>query len=451
MKTFLSILKILFLSVLLAVNVVGFHYYFQPAKIENLKYIPTDSKFVFSINLKSISGKLLNEFLFHSDDFEKQILTNEEKQLVLENSTYGIDPFGWVSFFSFPFESRMINGISLNLESANAFINNVEKSSIDSWKVDDIIIYKNEKSTIFLFDKVAVILLEPMEEELAVNIGIKYLQNQENEFTSINKNDFFVSISKSIFEKSTFKNFFRLVPDFAEGLYLEGDFEKGLISMNGFVKFKKGTIKDGILKFEVHKIEKEEMLNPFLFHVEGENISKIIQQYFTGLFSAEKDSTGLIKEILNGKYTNLTYSIKKFGISTNILSKQGLMPEYESRFDISNDQSHDLSNLSLNPSLINSAFQNPNKIVATVSGNTQVKNTFAYLYFHPKKFIQEADINFIVKNFIDPLIVFKEIILNAEKFENNNMYFKGETTFFDKESHSLIQLRLLFKNLTSLI
>ena len=182
MKTFLPILKILFLSVLLAVNVVGFHYYFQPAKIENLKYIPTDSKFVFSINLKSISGKLLNEFLFHSDDFEKQILTNEEKQLVLENSTYGIDPFGWVSFFSFPFESRMINGISLNLESANAFMNYVEKSSIDSWKVDDIIIYKNEKSTIFLFDKVAVILLEPMEEELAGDIGIKYLQNQENEF-----------------------------------------------------------------------------------------------------------------------------------------------------------------------------------------------------------------------------------------------------------------------------
>lgn len=450
MKTFLSILKILFLSVLLAVNVVGFHYYFQPAKTENLKYIPTDSKFVFSINLKSISGKLLNEFLFNSDDFEKQILTHDEKQLVLENSTYGIDPFGWVSFFSFPFESRMINGISLNLESANAFMNYVEKSSIDSWKVDDIIIYKNEKNTIFLFDEVAVILLESMEEELAGDIGIKYLQNQENEFTTNTKNDFFVSISKSIFEKSTFKNFFRLVPDFAEGIFIEGNFDKGLISMNGFIKMTNGIIKESELKFENPDINKN-TIEPFLFHFEGMKINKIIQKYLTGLFSVDTDTSHVIKDVLSEDFSSIKYSVKDFSISTNIFSKQGMMPHYVSDFMLLNNKLSIKNSIDLEPALRMTTFQNPNKIMATFIGKSEVKNTFAYFYLNPKKFIDQADFNFVIKNFVDPLIVFEEIIFKAEKVEKDKLYFKGETTFFDREAHSLIQLRLLFKNLTSLI
>jgi hypothetical protein len=450
MKTILSIFKILFLSLLLAVNVVGFHYYFQPAKVENLKYIPTDSKFVFSINLKSISGKLLNEFLFNSDDFEKQILTNDEKQLVLENSTYGIDPFGWVSFFSFPFESRMIQGLSLNLESSTAFRSNVEKSSTDSWKVDDILIYKNEKSTIFLFDKVAVVLFEAMEEELAGDIAVKYLQNQENELATDNKNDFFVSISKSIFEKSTFKNFFRLVPDFAEGLYLEGNFDKGLISMNGFVKMKSGIIKDGELKFENPKISKN-TIDPFLFHFEGMNTNKIINKYLAGLFSEDTDTSNMIKEFLGQEISSIKYSVKNFSISTNIFSKQGMMPQYVSEFMLLNNKLPIKDSIDLVASLRNTSFQNPNKITATFNGKAEVKNTFAYFYLNPKKFIDEADFNFVIKSFVDPLIVFEEIILKAEKVKKDKLFFKGETTFFDREAHSLIQLRLLFKNLTSLI
>ena len=450
MKTFLSILKILFLSVLLAVNVVGFHFYFQPAKVENLKYIPTDSKFVFSINLKSISGKLLNEFLFNSDDFEKQILTKDEKQLVLENSTYGIDPFGWVSFFSFPFESRMINGISLNLESANAFMNYAEKSSKDSWKIDDITIYKNEKNTIFLFDKVVVILLEPMEEELAGNIGIKYLQNQENEFTSNTKSDFFVSISKSIFEKSTFKNFFRLVPDFAEGLFIEGNFDKGLISMNGLIKMKNGIIREGEMKFENPNINKN-TIEPFLFHLGGKETDEIIHQYLTGLFSADSDTSDVMKDFLSEDFMSIKYSVKDFSISTNILSKQGMMPQYLSEFMLVNNKWSTKNSIDLKPALRNTSFQNPNKITATFNGKSEVKNTFAYFYLNPKKFIDKADFNFVIKSFVDPLIVFEEIIFKAEKMEKDKLYFKGETTFFDRNSHSLIQLRILFKNLTSLI
>lgn len=450
MKTILSIVKILFLSGLLAVNVIGFHYYFQPAKEENIKYIPSDSKFVFSFNLKSISGKLLHEFLFNADHFEKEILTKDEKKLVLENSTFGIDPFGWVSFFSFPFESRMIHGVSVNLESANAFMNNVKKSSLDNWTVDDMIIYKNEKSTVFVFDKVAVILLETMDEELAGNIGVKYLQNQENNLTANNDKDFFLSVSKSIFEKSTFKNFFRLVPDFAEGLYMEGNFDKGLISMNGFVKLKEGTIKEGALKFVSPEIKKNEM-EPFLFHLEGKNASTIIQKYFAGLLSSETDSTSAMKDFLNEEISSLSYSVKKFSISTNIFSEQGLMPEYTSEFTLQNSKEQDLNTILLDSSLRNTTFQNPNKIVAIIAGKSQVKNTLAYFYLHPKKFIELADLNFVIKSFVDPLIVFEEIILNAEKIEKDLLFYKGETTFFDKDAHSLIQLRLLFKNLTSLI
>jgi hypothetical protein len=344
----------------------------------------------------------------------------------------------------------MINGLSLNLESSSAFRSNVEKSSIDSWNVDDILIFKNEKSTLFLFDEVAVILLEPMEEELAANIGIKYLQNQENEFTANTKNDFFVSISKSIFEKSTFKNFFRLVPDFAEGLYLEGNFDKGLIAMNGFIKMKNGIIKDDDLKFMNPEINKN-TIEPFSFHLEGKNTNQVIHKYLTGLFSEEKDTLNLIKEFLSEEISSIIYTVKNFSISTNIFSKQGLMPKYVSQFLIGNSNFKNKHSIALDASLRNASFQNPNKIMVTYTEKPQLKNTFAYFYMHPKKFIDAADFNFVIKSFVDPLIVFEEIILKAEKVEKDKLYFNGETTFFDKEVHSLIQLRLLFKNLTSLI
>lgn len=449
MNSILSIFKILFLSALLAINVVGFHYYFQPAKEENLKFIPESSKFVFSFNLKSISGKLFNEFLFNADDFEKEILTKDEKKLVLENSTYGIDPFGWVSFFSFPFEDRMIHGLSVNLESANSFTKKVEKACLEQWTVDDILIYKNEQSTVFVFDEVAVVLLESMDEELAGDIGVKYLQNQENDFSANSDKDFFVSINKSVFEKSTFKNFFRLVPDFAEGMYLEGNFDKGLISMNGYVKLKNGTINDKDLKFDNGDINKQE-IDPFFLHFEGKNISNVIHKYFTGIFTDERDSTGKTKEFLNDNYSSLSYSVKSFKVSTNIFSEQGLMPEYVSSFDLMKEKNLDKISIDLYSSLHMNTFKNPNKIVASV-GDSQVKNTLGYFYLHPKKFMEEADLNFVIKSFVDPLIVFEEFVLKAEKVENDRLFFNGETTFYDKEAHSLIQLRLLFKNLTSLI
>lgn len=448
MKAALSTLKIIFLSILLSVNVIGFHYYFSPVADANLKFIPEGSKFVISFNLKSISGKLFNEFLFNADDFEKEILTKDEKNLVFENSNYGIDPFGWVSFFSFDFESRMIHGLSINLENPNAFKGNVEKSSIDRWTVDDILIYKNEKSTVFVFDQVAVILFEQLGEEVAGDIGVKFLQNQENDFVADSGKDFFMNLKTGVFKKSTFHNFFRLIPDFAEGIYLEGEFGKGSVAMEGFVGMKQGALKPDRITFEKADLEKTD---PFLISIEGKNISKIIQRYLNGLFSDEADTTGYVNGLLKDDYSALKYTVNKLNVSTDLFGERGFMPEYSGVFGLVNGKEQELTSFSLEGSLLDTSFNNPNRIFARMGEKYETKRTSAYFYMHPRKFIESSELNFFIKNILDPFIVFEEIILNAEKYEGDKLFIKGESTFIDKDVHSLIQLRLLFKNLTSLI
>jgi hypothetical protein len=178
MKFTFSIAKILFLFVLLGANVIGFHYYFKPVASDNLKYIPTDANFVFNLNLKSVSGKLFNELLFNASDFEKDLLSKDEKKLVFDNSSRGITPFGLITFFRFPYKESSIDGISFNLDDQSAFIRNLEKKKMENWSVDGISIFKDEAKTFIVFETVAVLLFSGFDKDEAENMAVTTLQNE---------------------------------------------------------------------------------------------------------------------------------------------------------------------------------------------------------------------------------------------------------------------------------
>lgn len=455
MKSGLSLLKIVYLSILLAANVIGFHYYYTPVATENLNYIPAERKLVLTLNLKTISGKLFEEVIFHPDEFEEELITKDEKKLVFKNTNFGINPFGLVSFFVFPYQNKMVNGVSLNLQDQDEFIDEMEKAGNKKQTVDGVMVFQNEKNTFFVYEKAVVILFSVFTESQNESLAVEVLMNDDLKNTWSIENDFQLITQKGLLANSTFSSYLNLIPDFMQSSVLNGTFETGTIHLNGFFNMNGETP----LKEEKRLISEELSIKkeiPFYVHLSGSEFSPYFTEYLENIFQATKDTTGKLKGVLATSFHSLDIGISGIALNvdlmklgTNLASGEWFQPTYEVNLDLASElkestkQSMDqlqLTSDSLKGRKLNLSFANTPPSVAS-----------GYLYWNPSLFLEKSDLNIFIRNIIAPFIIFDEFILMLEEMKENKAFFRGEINFKDKEVHSLIQLRLLFKNLSSMI
>lgn len=447
-----SFLRFLFLVVMMVVNIIGFHYYFKPSAEQSFLHIPNESKFVLSVNLKSISGKLFDLFLFSPDAFEKDIISKEEKKIVLKNASLGIEPFGWVSFFSFPYKNNMLHGVAFNLEDEFKFQENFRDKSFTEHNADDVKIFSGKEFTVFSFGNAAVLLFGKFKSDIADELALKYLQNDGGIWMPENKHDFLLSLLTGVFHHSKMGDFFNLVPETSEGLFLRGSFETGKIEMDGEIKFenREGWLKE--IRFSEPELSTTHKM-PFLLSIEGVSVKKPLHDFILQLTRNLPDSLKLKRELINGNYFSLSYAMTNFGLKTEF-KKDGLfLPEFTSYLSLNNGN--------MEPGMVRqfSMTRNLSSLNDSVKGDVNllvskwkksIENT-AYFYFNPSQFIYDSEISFFIKSFIEPFIVFDEFFVKADEYKDGKLFFIGETTLKDKETHSLVQLRLLFKNLSSFL
>jgi hypothetical protein len=453
MKSILSIFKILFLSALLMANVVGFHYYFTPVAKDNLNYIPSTGKMVFTINLKSISGKLFEEAVFRPENFEKDIISIDEKSLVLKNSTYGINPFGLVSFFIFPYQNQMISGASLNLQNSNEFIDEMEKSKYENQTVDGVLVFKSEKNTFFVFEHAVVILFETFSSSVNETLAVEVLQNEKlaNEWNG--KNDFQLYTASGLLSNLVFDEYFRLLPEFAKSIVINGNFELGNININGNIELDKILKLIDSDKFETNKkvLPTKQSLSFGLF---GKNFGPIFNPYLNSVLDPSKDTTNTIEKLISESYESVSFSMDRIGLDVDFLrlgadlfSGKWFNPTYEVDLNLSskvNSTSLDVTNfLKVN--------SKKDRKVRLNIGQLENNLNLGYFYFNPSRFLDNSDMNMFIKGAIDPFVIFEEIFFLINEIKENKAFFNGQVSFKDKGVHTLIQLRLLFKNLSSMI
>ena len=390
-----SFLRILFPVILMVVNAVGFHYYFKPSADQNLLHIPKDSKFVFSVNLKSVSGKLFDLFLFDPDVFEKDIISGEEKKMVLKNASLGIDPFGWVSFFSFPFNNNMLHGVSVNLEDEYKFQQNFIDKSFAGHNADDVKIFSGDEFTVFSFGNAAVLIFEKFSMADADEIALKYLQNESSQWKSVIKHDFIFSLLPGVFQNSRISNLFKLVPESADGLFLRGDFETGKIDIDGEIKFKNNENWPKNIRFSGKDIKPEEK-TPFVLHIEGEDMKNPLHDFIVQLTKLVPDSISVKNEIINDTYFALSYAMTKFGLKTEIKKNGFFLPEFISYFSLNNGNSDSgpIKQFSMPRNLISLTDSVQGDVNLLVSGWKKAENNAAYFYFNPSRFISDSEISF---------------------------------------------------------
>lgn len=455
MKSALTLLKILFFSLLLVANVVGFHYYFSPVAKDNLGYVPSQSKLVLTLNLKTISGKLFEEVIFHPDEFEEELITKDEKNLVLKNTTYGINPFGLVSLFVFPYHDKMVSGASLNLQNRQEFIDEMEQSGNEKQMVDGVLVFHNAKNTFFVFDKAAVILFDLFTESENESLAVEVLMNDEMEAYWNSESDFQLITRKGLMAKSTFAHYLRMIPDFMENSVMNGTFETGSIQMNGFFEMNK----DFGIKEEKQLISEEISVQkkmPFYVHLSGKELSPYLNDFLRTKLNESIDSTGKLKGILEASFHSLNIGISGIKLEvdlvklgTDLASGKWFHSSYEVQMKLISDKSSGSFQSIDKLDLITDSLSGGKLNLLLEQGQPELAS--AYLYWNPTLFLEQSEVNIFIRNIIAPFIIFDEFLLMLEEIKKNQAFYRGEISFKDQQVHSLIQLRLLFKNLSSMI
>ncbi len=464
MKLFLRILKIVFLTLLLAVNAVGFHYFFKPSSNENLVYVPADSKLVFTLNLKSVSLKLMNELLFHPDDFEKELITKREKKLVMENYSFGINPFGYITFFIFPFEGKMVSGLSLNLEDRQQFIQELKNRKFETFTVDGVEVADGKKATFFVFEKSAVLLFEKFDKSTAEELAVVNLQNEKS-FGMDPLNDFQLTLTKGLFKNSPYEKYFQLLPDFAEQIVFSGIFEKDQITWNGNVLC--NPEKDWMDEFKFREVEVENASRWDLIF-DGQGFIAPIHDFMHQKFSSINDSTGKMETILSKKYSYISHDLGDFQVSGDLLqigadffSGKPINVTYFLQLEFgkvgvgkdatdSVSYGNVLSEFPLNPYLKDE--REVDKLIHFKEINIDdLPYNFGYFSFDLSGLLASANMNDFIKAAIEPYIIFEGFSFWATEYKEKKLFFEGKTTFKDKEVHPIIQFRKLFKDVAAVL
>lgn len=449
-----AIARLVFLTFLMVGNIIGFHYYFTPVASQNLKYIPANSCFVMTVNLKSISGTLFHELLFNSASFEKDVISKSEEELFGKNQSLGVNPFGLISLFRFEFNGAELNGISLNLEDNDKFIKSFQTKEVDVEKIDDITVFYNDQITAFLFNKAVVFIFSPFSKDDQEKLAAEFLLNENSFNTEFKEGHFTVFTKKGLLEKSPIGSFFRLLPDFTESAFLSGTFENDNINLNGKIKLSNDNDWKAKIDFDSPKLSKEHAME---FGFLGEGFSKSIETFLKQKFEASVDSNINSINVFQQPAEGIEISMRDFvlPIDLNVINAimgGGLLPELEYKIQ-----------MNLYSNKIGNSHENYTFPVTLKEGNDLKRTVFAqykkdklesenaYFYFNPNRFVEEADINILVKSLMDPFLIFDELQLKATKFENKTLYFNGNFSLLEKDIHSLVQMRLLFKDILAIL
>ncbi len=449
-----AISRLLFLTILLVGNVIGFHYYFTPVANSNLKYIPANANLVMTINLKSISGTLFNELVFRPESFEKDVISESEQELFGKNQSLGINPFGLVSVFRFDFKDKVLNGASLNLEDSDKFQEEFKKRNYQLEQIDDVKVFSNGEITAFLFNKVVVFVFAPLDLDEQENLACNVLLNENPINADLLKGHFTLFAKKGLLANTPVAPFFRLLPDYAESFFVSGVFEKGSIDLSGRIQVSNQDELKKSFDLADPKIEKHGSME---FGFSGNEFSPSIQSFLKQKFVDSKDTNLNTTAVLQNKFNGLHLSMNEvvLPIDLNIINAimgGGVLPQPEYKIKI-NLNSNEVEKAFVNYEFPLSLIENNDlkrKVFAKITDENRKDNS-AYLYFNPVRFIDEADMNIIVKSLIDPFLIFDELQLSATRYEAGELYFNGNFSLIEKEIHSMVQMRLLFKDISSIL
>lgn len=459
MKLSFRILKIVFLTLLLALNAVGFHYFFKTSANDNLQNVPADSKLVLTLNLKTVSLKLMNELLFHPDDFEKELITKREKKLVIENYSFGINPFGYITFFIFPFDGNMISGLSLNIEDRSKFIQELKNRDFETFTVDGVEVADGKKATYFVFEKAAILLFEKFEKSKAEELAVVNLQNEKS-FEMDPSVDFQLTLTKGLFIGSPYEKYFQLLPEFAEQVVFSGIFEKNQIAWNGNVLCTPGKDWKETIQFrdvEVQNASRWDLI------FEGRDFIQPIHDYMNQKFSSANDTSGKIESILSEKYTWISHDLDAIQLPGDLLqigadffSGKPIDVNYLVKLELGNDRvakntdETGMSGMYLNPYL--KGKRDATQLIRFEEINMgNMPMNFGYFSFDFSQLLSLADINDFIKAAIEPYIIFEGFSFWATEYKEKKLFFEGKTTFKDKEVHPIIQFRKLFKDVAAVL
>lgn len=435
-------------------NIIGFHYYFTPVSSQNLKYIPANSSFVMTINLKSISGTLFNELIFNSESFEKEVISKSEEELFEKNISLGINPFGLVSFFRFEFNGIEFNGASINLEDNEKFKTELASKDFEIEKIDDITVLANNRITAFLFNKAVVIIFSPLSKDDQEKLAADFLLNENSFNADLKEGHFTVYTKRGLLEKTPINSYFRLLPDFAESAFLSGNFENGNIRLNGRINLSNENDWKDKITLESPEFNKNHAMG---FGFIGKDFTQSIEVFLNQKFDSKLDSNIKSINVFHQPINGIELSMKDFSLPidlnvVNAIMGGGLLPEPEYKIQMN------LYADNIDKFLIDYNFPAPlikgNDLKRTVFAqfkNEKIKNNLAYFYFNPGRFIDEADINILVKSLMDPFLIFDELQLKGTKIENGLLYFEGNFSMVEKNIHSIVQMRMLFKDISAIL